>query len=197
MNHKHLFVCCPPYSGLTVLLRLLTSSPTVAALPKEGQSMDSVKKIMRNDPWNPQKNLPWDMIKNIWNKSWDKSKPIFLKKSPLNLIHAFEIEKHFPSSYFVLLIRNPYANCEATRRGNHKVKELSLTEAAEHWVLRAKYQINNLKGLHNAIGFTYESLIEESKDIIDKILKFMPELERIDINSPINEKFIAGSQTKK
>jgi hypothetical protein len=44
----HLFVLCPPYSGSTVLWKLLATSPNVSALPVEGQFLESTQGVMKN-----------------------------------------------------------------------------------------------------------------------------------------------------
>lgn len=183
IKHKYLFILCPPYSGSTVLWRLLASSPNVSTFEKEGQSLDGVKDVMRNNPWNPENKFPWHDIKHVWEEHWDHTKLIFLEKSPPNLIRAFEIEKYFSPSKFIVMIRNPYANCEGIRR-RHKGK-LSISEAAEAWVFRAQYQIKNIKGLKNVMNFTYESLTENTKAVNNKILNFFPELQRVDIDTPV------------
>ena len=55
---KFLFVLCPPYSGSTVLWRILGTSPQVSMLPKEGQFVDEVREIMRDEPYNADKKMP-------------------------------------------------------------------------------------------------------------------------------------------
>lgn len=160
MKDKHLFLLCPPYSGATILWKLISSSPNVTALPN------------------------------------DLTKPIFLGKSPSNLICAFEIENHFPSSYFILMLKNPYTFCEGIiRRQNGK--NISIKNVTENWILLAKSQIKNMERLENTIGFSYESLIEDTQYIVDLILKFIPSLEHLDINILLKTKSVTGSYPKK
>ena len=137
----YLFVLCPPYSGSTVLWKLLSTSPKVSALPREGQFLNTVKNIMRKNPWNPQRTFPWNVIKSKWEEVWDCSKPILLEKSPPNIIRAFEIEKVFSPAYFIAMIRNPYAFCEGFSRRN----STSMEDAAKFWVKCAEYQIKNIQ----------------------------------------------------
>ncbi len=150
---------------------------------------------MRNNPWNPENKFPWHDIKRVWEENWDHTKPIFLEKSPPNLIRAFEIEKHFSPSKFIVMMRNPYANCEGICR-RHEEK-LSFTEAAEAWIMRAQYQIKNIKGLKSVLNFSYESLTEDTKEIYNQILNFFPELQSIDNNASLKARSVIGTSRSK
>lgn len=177
MAHEYLFVLCPPFSGSTVLWKLLGTSPAVSTLPHEGQALDGVREFMRAEPWNPEKRMPWFEIKAIWEKHWDLRKPILLEKSPPNIARAFEIEKVFQPAAFVAMIRNPYAFCESHRRRlGHDVQI-----AAGKWITHAAYQIKNITGLKKLTYFTYERFTENAPQIKAQILKFMPALQDIDI----------------
>ena len=59
----YLFVLCPPLSGSTLLWKLLQTSPSVTAHPKEGQFLEGVVEIMRKGAWNPEQKFPWKKIK--------------------------------------------------------------------------------------------------------------------------------------
>ena len=76
------------------------------------------------------------------------------------------------------MIRNPYASCEGIYRRGYK----TLEETVKFWVSCAQYQQSNIKGLKHIINFSYEELVENRHLIKNQILKFMPELESLDIN---------------
>lgn len=173
-----LFVLCPPYSGSTVLWKILGTSPQVSMLPKEGQFLDEVTEVMRDEPYNIDKKMPWKKIRAAWELHWDPIKPIFLEKSPPNLVRAFEIEREFAPCYFISMIRNPYASCEGIYRRGHK----TLEETAKFWVSCAMHQKTNIEGLKNITHFTYEELVEDTSLIRNNTLKFLPELKSLDIN---------------
>ena len=172
-----LFVLCPPYSGSTVLWKILGTSPQVSMLPKEGQFLDEVSDVMRNEPYNIDTKMPWKKIRAAWELHWDSVKPIYLEKSPPNLVRAFEIEQEFAPCYFIAMIRNPYATCEGIYRRGDK----ALEETAKFWVSCAMHQKINIKGLKNIIHFTYEELVEDTSQIRNNTLSFMPELKSLDI----------------
>jgi len=173
-----LFVLCPPYSGSTVLWKILGTSPQVSILPREGQFLDEVREVMRDEPYNADKKIPWKEIRAQWEQYEDPSKPIFLEKSPPNLVRAFEIEREFEPCHFIAMIRDPYATCEGIYRRGHK----TLEETTKFWISCAQYQKINIEGLKHIINFSYEKLVENTPLIKDQILEFIPELESLDID---------------
>ncbi|MBA2409742.1 MAG: sulfotransferase [Gammaproteobacteria bacterium] len=175
-----------------MLWRFLATSPAVSAMPVEGQMLDSLKHVMREDPWNPQKRLPWLAIKEQWEEVWDMSKPILLEKSPPNVARAFAIEKFFRPAYYIAMVRDPYAFCEGRRRRHPKNIELS----AEFWVDCATYQLQNIKGLEKVIHFRYEDFTDRPVDIRNRILEFLPALQDLDVTQSFEARSIQGRGAK-
>lgn len=184
----YLFVLCPPFSGSTVLWRLLATSPHVSALPDEGQFLESVEPLMRRRKGKGDRPRDWVLIKQKWEQVWDLSKHVLVEKSPPNLVRAFEIQKHFSPCRFVSMIRNPYAFCE----GNHRRRGLGMEYAAGRWLFYAAHQRKNIEGLEHVLHFTYEQFTEDSKSICERILEFLPELERIDSEGTFKARSIHG-----
>ena len=114
----YLFVLCPPYSGSTLLWKLLSTSEHVSSLPAEGQSLTELKALMRDKPWDAAQELPWPEIKAVWESYWDMGKAILLEKSPPNLIRTDDILAHFHPVKFIIMVRNPYAHSEGLIRRN-------------------------------------------------------------------------------
>lgn len=190
---KYLFLLCPPYSGSTVLWKLIQTSPNVSALPTEGQFVDSVRHILLDERWRAAKEIPWDVVKEKWEEAWDLDKPILLEKSPPHLLRAFEIEQSFRESYFIAMVRNPYAFCEGrNRRYGHPMKD-----NAEHWVRCAEYQIKNIKGLRNVTHFTYEDFTENLERVASQVLEFIPELQTLNIDLSFEVNSILGKKPRK
>lgn len=181
MMKKYLFILCPPGSGSTVLWKLLKTSPAISALPHEGQYLDFMTDELRRKLWDSDKDFPWLKIKEEWDKVWSSEKPILLEKSPPNLRHALEIEKIFDPAFFIVMVRNPYAFCEGSKRRKRGIFSKSYKLAAERWISDSTYQIKNIEGLKRCIFFTYEQLTEKPGQIVEKILEFLPELETLDI----------------
>ena len=168
----YIFILCPPFSGSTLLWRLVATSGAVSALPREGQFISEVKGIMRRDPWNAEAKLPWKEIKAVWDGYWDLAKPLLVEKSPPNLLRAGDIAAHFSPVYFLLMVRNPYAHCEGMiRRGLG-----TATEAAEFAVYCMRRQADNAERLSNVLSFSYEDLVAHPASVSERIQTFIPDI---------------------
>lgn len=181
-QNKYLFILSPPFSGTTLLWKVIGTSKKSSLLPDEGHRIGKVKNIIDRDYiWNPKKEIPWEKIKSYWEKYWDKSKPVLVEKSPSILMrHPLDIRRVFPNSYFIIMHRNPYAFAESyIRRGKiyNDVKSATLL-----WVKMMNIQRKNLKTLKNYIHFSYEKFTDNPQEIKNIISNFIPELEDININ---------------
>jgi len=182
---KFVFVLAPPYSGSTVLFRLLETSVHVSALPGEGQFLPEVKDIMRAAPWDKSDAFPWGEIRTAWEGYWDLSKPLLLEKSPPNMIRAAEIERAFDPAYLIVMVRSPYAHIEGlARRSNVPPMDLpkgagraqAIARAAELWLEFARKQRKTITEREHVTWFTYEALTVEPDRVADQLREFLPEL---------------------
>lgn len=190
-DRVHLFVLSPPFSGSTVLWRVLNTSPNVTSLPHvrgEGQFIPSVKHMMRDDPWNPGKSLDWNFIRDQWSRLWDPGRAIRLEKSPPNILRAPEIERHFPNSHFVAMMRNPYAFCEGICRR----LSVDMRFGAETWLSHARAQMRNRQTLERILFFTYEEFTDQTERVRARLLDFLPALQSLDIGGTYFAKSILG-----
>ena len=127
---------------------------------------------MRQDPWDVEIKLPWEKIKDVWDRYWDQDKPLLVEKSPPNIIRTNAIAEHFSPVYFLLMVRNPYALCEGLIRRNN----LKARDAAEFTVRCLKQQAENVEKLDNILCFTYEELVANPESISRKIQSFIPQI---------------------
>ena len=186
---SYLFVLCPPYSGSTVLWKLLSTSPNVSALPAEGQFLPELKEIMREKPWDAGHALPWPRIKQVWESYWDREKPVWLEKSPPNLIRTRDILAHFQPVKFIVMVRNPYAQSEGLMRRNN----WSLEKAANFSMMCLRRQRENARELDNALVLTYESLVQNPAGACERITAFLPQLGDMDITASFEVHSIDGT----
>jgi len=169
---SYVFILCPPYSGSTLLWKLVSTSSAVSSLPDEGQFLPEVEKWMRTDHWSDQTKMPWAEIKKAWNGYWDQDKPLLVEKSPPNLLRATEIAEHFDPSYFLIMVRNPYAHCEGLMRRNKD----NARHAALFAVRCLRQQMKNAKELKDTLCLTYEELARNPAATAKKIEAFLPQL---------------------
>ena len=176
-TNQHLFILSPPFCGSTLLNEILSSSRNVSCNNniglREGQQLPIVKDILfTKERWNPEKDINWQVIHSIWNKYWDRSKAIFLEKSPPNICRAKKIEKEFHNAKFICLTRNPYAQAEGKmRRHNTPAKEAAILS-----IQYLKYQKENIEQLKNTLLISYEELAENPTKTKNSIIAFVPEL---------------------
>lgn len=139
---------------------------------------------MRRAPWNEKTELPWATIKGEWDKVWDLSKPILLEKSPPHLLRAQTIEENFENAHFIVMVRNPYAYCEGTkRRGRVGVgygRDAGYAQIAGGWVRESRHQLQNLRTLKRVLHLNYEALTDNPAETVSRLLAFMPALEKLD-----------------
>ena len=193
-TNYYLFILSPPYSGSTLLSKILGTSPEISSLPKEGQSVDGVSHVMPGSVLlkNPELEVPWKFVKRQWEqKYWDLTQQILLEKSPSNIHRAFEIQNHFYPSSFIALIRNPYAFCEGYER---RKRRRTYQEGARLWVRCAQSQRQNVERLKRVVQIRYEDLTDDTKTTLRRIEAFMPELREIQ-TSDVPTQTLLGRQS--
>ena len=199
--NKFVFLLASSLSGTSIIKELFETSDAVSTFLSqgkfgtgEGQFLDKTKNIMGIDNrWNPEVKFDWNLIKKIFLDYWNLEKPILFEKSPPNLLRAEEIEKVFIPAYFIISIRNPYAQIE----GLYRRKWIpSPTAAAEFWVKCAKYQIKNINTLKNRLFFSYEDLTDNTDQVLKKIREFIPEITLLNKEKIFNSHNITGQPIK-
>lgn len=187
-NNQYLFILSPPYSGSTLLYKLIGTSPHVSKFTFEGQFLVGVKSFFRKDPWNKNLKIPWNLVKLLWLIKWDLNKKFLAEKSPPHILRGKTIEKKFQPAHFITLIRNPYAFIEGMKRRQN----LSIQKATAFWIKCAYFQRYNLENLTSNVFLSYEELVENPEEAKNKILKYLPGLETMNIEEDFNLKSIEG-----
>lgn len=190
-NAIHLFLLCPPFSGSTVVKQLLATSPYLTAFRDEGQWLPEAKVILGVDNrWDPNLKIDWKRVRSIFNSYWSPFKPIRFEKSPPHVVRAEQLEREFDRCYFLISIRNPYAQIQGTLRRNALP---SAKSAAEFWLTVARAQIYNFTHLNRSLLFTYEELTDETETVCKRILDFLPELGAISPDSKFTAHNFTGN----
>jgi len=195
---KFLFITVPNNSGSKLIVELLKGCKNIIALPREGERFVDIPRAASR-LWTQTKQLE-DMlnennynfthIRTEWMKLWEKSAhydsaepKIFMEKSPPNVLRAQMYEKHFPNSYFIIMVRNPYAFVEGIIKRCPKKDRTE--EATNHWVETTKKQIENVSILKNNLVFTYEALCDSPKKTEKLISTFLPELADVNLRRKV------------
>jgi len=193
---KYLFLLSPPLCGSTVVAELMRTSPHVSVFPGvgEGQFLPEAKEILFvEERWNPGLTVDWKRIKEIFLSHWSPSKPIRFEKSPPHIARATALERVFENAYFLITIRNPYAQIEGMLRRNWPLNQYGPSStpssvpttpksAAEFWVRTAQLQKHNMELLKKTCFYSYEELMAAPHETILKILGFLPDIGVVDQN---------------
>ena len=183
LNNKYLFILCPPFSGSTILHKIINTHSKIStfignpdAIEGQGQGfLIHDDKNYEPNRHNEEYELPVERLKQLFDKHWDFSKPILCDRSPPFVHFASEIESHFEQFgdvYFLIMIRNPYTT--------RWVED-------SNWVRFAKEQKRNIETLKRTCWFTYEELIMHQESITEKIVNFLPELQGSEFNFDVGE----------
>ena len=96
-------------------------------------------------------------------------KKVIIEKTTANAVRMRWLQKAFPNSYFIGLIRNGYAVAEGIRRKGRK----SLSRGARHWNLTNKIMINDAQKIRKFIEIKYEDMVDNSEDTSKKLGEFL------------------------
>ena len=214
---KFLFIICMNNSGSTLLERVMSECRNAVGFPAPGgpdqqvNGQGFVPDLMpipgKMTPkcrriWSEQAAIlanelhyKWPAIKRRWNKEWAKNPKfqsaqprIFLEKSPPNIFRAAMLQKYFKNSFFILMHRNPYAVSEGIRRR----AGITIERCIQHWIRCAQQQMRNEQTLSRAIKLSYEDLSERPEFCREQVLRFIPELDDLDIRQQVAVQSIEG-----
>lgn len=212
---KYLFIISPTSSGSTFLSKALSKCSQTLSLYDEEEYMREGDYFLEHygpAGWSTKYTTPrlwtehpeyfsnslyydWEKIKENWHKAWRRDKkynkvtyPIFVEKSPSNLMKAHFITKFFPNTYFILLLRSPFALYESIKRHveEETKSKLDPIRVSTHIIDCFKWQLSNMQSLPNKLYIKYESIIKTPEIIEMHIRNFLPELKDIKFNDIIN-----------
>jgi hypothetical protein len=201
---KWLFVVGCYNSGTELLVRILGNHPQIAALPEEGQFLTDQFAadyelglprmwILREDLFRLTENDAGPdaaRLKKEWAMRLDRSRPVFLEKSPPNAARTRWLQKHFENAYFVAIVRNGYAVAEGIRRKAepyHLKDGWPVSLCARQWNRSNEILVEDSAALKNVMWVRYEDLVAEPVAQIGRLLRF------IELDGSGSANLIAGS----
>lgn len=183
-RYKWVFLVGCNNSGTTILQRLLSGSPEVKTFAMEGQRYTTVlsrayKKhyervwseyadelMMSEDPTRAQQaRIVHDWMTELGNPQ----SPVILEKTPANVLRMEWLQKCFPNSYFIGLVRNGYAVAEGIRRKGKK----SIGRAAKHWGEVNNILLVNAQNVTRYQEIRYEDLVTEPDKVAQQLADFV------------------------
>lgn len=137
-DKRFIFICGVHRSGTSLLHSILRSHPDMSgfvdtdAIEDEGQHLQTVyptdnafggpgyfgyrsESFMDENHWlaTPENA---EILFQEWSVFWDLNKPFLLEKSPPNIVRTRFLQKLFPNSCFVVILRHPIAVAYATQK---------------------------------------------------------------------------------
>ncbi|HKY19210.1 MAG TPA: sulfotransferase [Rhizomicrobium sp.] len=190
-NRRHVFVCGLHRSGTSLIARSLAQHPQVSGfkntgvIEDEGQFLQTVMPLeiayggvgrfgfdprahmteasFFNRPENAQK------LQAEWGRYWDPAKPVWIEKTPSNLLRMRLLAKLMAPSYFVIVTRHPVAACLATL----KWTEGNLFSLFAHWVHCYRIAQNDAGHLPHVIWTSYEDFVARPEQALSRLLHFI------------------------
>lgn len=191
-GHQLVFVGGLHRSGTTPFTRALGRHPDVSAFTNtgvkedEGQHLQDVYPAARQfggagrfasdpaahltelSPLVSRQNA--ERLIHQWQRHWDQARPVWLEKSPPNLIMMRFLQQLFPSALFVIVVRHPIVVALSTSKWTGMT---SLDALVEHWlhaheICRADApQISRLRIVR------YEHLVEKPDEVLPEVASFV------------------------
>jgi hypothetical protein len=133
-------------------------------------------------------NYDWFLVKAAWIREWSEdpksmtaARPVYVEKSPPDLLRVEMLEREFPPASFLVMVRNPYAVAEGIRR--HRGYDID--RCTRHWMYCSRRQIENIERLERRAWFTYEDLCTDPDAVRDKIVGLVPELQDLSFHGTL------------
>lgn len=123
-----------------------------------------------------------------WRPHFDMSCNHLVEKSPPNIIRARFLQKLFPESKFIFILRHPLAVSYATQ----KWSGTSIRSLLEHYLLAHEIMIRDIRSLNFPYILKYEALVADPQQVVDGVFNFL-ELSPIkvshDVKRVMNDKY--------
>ena len=178
-------------SGTSILHRVISSSEAVSGFSNtgvpedEGQHLQTVFKAANkfggpgkfafNTDAGLDENSPLvstanrDKLITEWTPLWDAEKPVWVEKSPPNLIRTRFFQALFPDALFITLFRHPLAVALATQ----KWSKTSVHELLKHWIKAHQIYLQDKPHLNHVLEFSYEHMTQQPEAIIKALEAFV------------------------
>lgn len=198
---KWVFVVGCYNSGTELLTSLLGAHPSISALPDEGQFLTDQLVCdfhlglprmwaMREDLFRLDEDAKGpdpERLQYEWLMRLDRSRPVFLEKSPPNSARTRWLQTHFKHAHFIAIVRNGYAVAEGIRRKAdppHLARGWPLELCGRQWVRSNEILLEDAKYLQNIHWIRYEDLTTEPEAHLDELLNFLElsDSDNIDFN---------------
>ncbi len=121
-----------------------------------------------------------------WRPHWDLSQPVLVEKSPPNLVMTRFLQRLYPESYMVMVVRHPVVvSLSTVKWSGGSLQRLMANWFAAHEIFRA--DAPHLRHVHTV---NYESLVREPERTLAGVASFL------DLDGPIPAESIQGHRSQ-
>lgn len=212
IDKKFVFLAGHHRSGTSLLHEIIREHPFISGFSEtgapedEGQHLQSVYEPAKtfggpgkyiydpNSYMNEQHELATELsakaIIEEWEQYYDTNSPYYIEKSPPNLIRTRFLQKLFPNSKFIVILRHPIVVGYATQ----KWSKTSIKSLIEHSLRGYEIFMNDIPYLSNVYVVRYEDFVDKPQKKIKKIYEFLNlepiKMEHV-VRSNVNEKYFS------
>ena len=191
VNKSFIFIAGHHRSGTSLLHEIIREHPRISGFSNtgapedEGQHLQSVYKPARafggpgkyifnkNSYMNENHSLATpqsaEQLLEQWEIHYNTECTHYVEKSPPNLVRTRFLQKLFPNSKFVCILRHPLAVSYATQ----KWAKTPIETLIEHTLIGYEILFKDIKHLNNAYVLRYEDFAKNPQDEIDQIYDFL------------------------
>lgn len=200
-NQPHfLFLLTPPFSGSTVVAKILNTSPRTMMLTHRGEGQWLIRGLYEERRWDPEKEINYESVKAVWLNVYQKTAKtnprvdVVIEKSPSNMMRVEKLTSLFARYSLLANNRDAYANCASIlyRRYdganiNAMQRQKVLEELAQRWLVRS-YKLRELITKYEIPLLTYEWFCQNPALILE-VLDLPPGVtDTIDVNAKVQVK---------
>lgn len=132
-----------------------------------------VRSIMRNQPWNPEQNMDWYLIKGVWDSYCRRNgSNVFIEGSPPNLLRCSEIRKVFDEvARYIAFISSPYMQIASSLYNYKAPNNFASVALTNEWLRKAQCVREVVEGYKDISLVSYEAfcraprVVNEALDI--------------------------------
>ncbi len=195
-----LFLITPPYSGSTVLAKILNSSQGTTFLHERGEGQWLIPGMCEPGRWDREKAINWKSVRSVWLKriefikSLTQNVDLIIEKSPPNIVRMDQLKETFPNHSLVAFNRDPYANCSSILYRTHNLENKGeedrirlVSQITDGWLFRSGW-IRKWIDEWQLTNFTYEEFCAEPAACVTKAAENIPALQTADVNISVKVK---------
>lgn len=190
-DKKMVFISGLHRSGTSILHRVISASKDVSgfsdtgAFEDEGQHLQTVFRPAfafggaGKFAFNPAARLDEQSelvsvenktkLLSEWSPYWDENCPVWVEKSPPNLLRLRFLQALFPNAYFVTIIRHPVAVALATQ----KWSKTSWDDLIHHWIVAHQIHQADRSKIKRELCFSYEYMTSFPNKVILELEQFL------------------------